>query len=132
MRAPYRMRVKAKWLLCSTAGSDPLRERKKKRWASAVRGSTRTDSSNAPAMTRTRMPILLLPPDGAGHGLIMQRADRLCDRAPDCPRRHVECPAMRFIALCVTCVVFSASGVHAADLVSGTWTTGDGASARVY
>jgi hypothetical protein len=39
---------------------------------------------------------------------------------------------MRFIALCVTCVVFSASGVHAADLVSGTWTTGDGASARVY
>jgi hypothetical protein len=39
---------------------------------------------------------------------------------------------MRLIALCVACVVFSASGVRAADLVSGTWTAGDGSATRVY
>jgi hypothetical protein len=39
---------------------------------------------------------------------------------------------MRLIALCVAYVVFSASGLQAADLVSGTWTSGDGATARVY
>ena len=39
---------------------------------------------------------------------------------------------MRFIALCAACVVISASGVHAADLVSGTWTAGDGTTTRVY
>lgn len=39
---------------------------------------------------------------------------------------------MRLIALCVACVAFSASALQAADLVSGTWTTGAGASTRVY
>ena len=39
---------------------------------------------------------------------------------------------MRLIALCVVCVMFSASGLQAADLVSGTWTSGDGTTARVY
>ncbi len=39
---------------------------------------------------------------------------------------------MRLIALCAAYVVFSASGLQAADLVSGTWTSGDGTTARVY
>jgi hypothetical protein len=39
---------------------------------------------------------------------------------------------MRLIAFWAACVVFSASGVQAADLVSGTWTTGDGTATRVY
>ena len=39
---------------------------------------------------------------------------------------------MRLIALCVACVLFSATGLHAADLVSGTWTTGEGSTTRVY
>jgi hypothetical protein len=39
---------------------------------------------------------------------------------------------MRLIALCATCVVLSASGLQAADLVSGTWTVGDGTATRVY
>ena len=39
---------------------------------------------------------------------------------------------MRLIALCVACVVFSASGSQAADLMSGTWTAGDGSATRVY
>jgi hypothetical protein len=39
---------------------------------------------------------------------------------------------MRLIAFCTACVVLSASGLHAADLVSGTWTVGDGTATRVY
>jgi hypothetical protein len=39
---------------------------------------------------------------------------------------------MRLIASWAACVMLSASGVQAADLVSGTWTTGDGALTRVY
>jgi hypothetical protein len=39
---------------------------------------------------------------------------------------------MRLIALCVACVVLSAPGVRAADLVSGTWTAGVGSATRVY
>jgi len=39
---------------------------------------------------------------------------------------------MRLIALWAACVVLSASGLEAADLVSGTWTAGDGTAARVY
>jgi hypothetical protein len=36
------------------------------------------------------------------------------------------------MALCVAYVVFSVSSLQAADLVSGTWTAGEGAAARVY
>jgi hypothetical protein len=39
---------------------------------------------------------------------------------------------MKFIAFCATCVVFWASGLQAADLLSGTWTAGDGPDARIY
>lgn len=39
---------------------------------------------------------------------------------------------MRFIAFCTVCVVCWASSVAAADLVSGTWTTGTGPEARTY
>ncbi len=39
---------------------------------------------------------------------------------------------MRLIAFWTACVVLSATGLEAADLVSGTWTAGEGASARVY
>src|SRR6185503_6810379 len=40
--------------------------------------------------------------------------------------------AMRLIAFCAACVVLSASGLQAADLVSGTWTAADGTATRVY
>ena len=40
--------------------------------------------------------------------------------------------AMKFIALCATCVVCWASGLQAADLLSGTWTASDGPDARIY
>lgn len=39
---------------------------------------------------------------------------------------------MRLIALCAACMMCWASGVQAADLVSGTWTAGDGTATRVY
>jgi len=39
---------------------------------------------------------------------------------------------MRLIALCAAFVVLSASGLQAADLVSGTWTVGDGTATRIY
>lgn len=39
---------------------------------------------------------------------------------------------MRLIACWAACVVLSATGLEAADLVSGTWTVGEGTSARVY
>ena len=39
---------------------------------------------------------------------------------------------MRLIAFCAAWVALSLSAAQAADLVSGTWTTGDGPSARVY
>jgi len=39
---------------------------------------------------------------------------------------------MRLIAFCAACVVLSASGLQAADLVSGTWTAADGTATRVY
>ena len=39
---------------------------------------------------------------------------------------------MRLIAFWAACVVLSASGLEAADLVSGTWTAGDGTAPRVY
>lgn len=39
---------------------------------------------------------------------------------------------MKRIALCVACVMFSVSGLQAADLVSGTWTAGEGTATRVY
>ena len=39
---------------------------------------------------------------------------------------------MRLIAFCAAWAALSASAAHAADLVSGTWTTGDGPAARVY
>ena len=39
---------------------------------------------------------------------------------------------MRLIAFGAACMVCWASGVQAADLVSGTWTSGDGAATRVY
>jgi hypothetical protein len=39
---------------------------------------------------------------------------------------------MRLIAICAACVVVSASGAQAADLMSGTWTAGDGTAMRVY
>ena len=39
---------------------------------------------------------------------------------------------MRLIACCAAWVALSASAAQAADLLSGTWTTGDGSTARVY
>ena len=39
---------------------------------------------------------------------------------------------MRLVAFCVACVVLSASNLRAADLVSGTWTAGEGAATRIY
>ena len=39
---------------------------------------------------------------------------------------------MRLLAIWAACLVCSVSGLQAADLVSGTWTAGDGPSARVY
>lgn len=39
---------------------------------------------------------------------------------------------MRVIALCVAFLVCRAAGLHAADPISGTWTTGDGRSERIY
>ena len=39
---------------------------------------------------------------------------------------------MRLLAYCAALIVCSASGLQAADLVSGTWTAGDGAATRVY
>jgi hypothetical protein len=39
---------------------------------------------------------------------------------------------MKLIALCTVCVVLCASSLQAADLVSGTWTAGDGPDARIY
>jgi hypothetical protein len=39
---------------------------------------------------------------------------------------------MKLIAFCTACVVCWASGAQAADLLSGTWTAGDGPGARIY
>ena len=39
---------------------------------------------------------------------------------------------MRFLASAAALIVCSASSLQAADLVSGTWTSGEGAAARVY
>ena len=39
---------------------------------------------------------------------------------------------MRLIGFCAAWVVLSASAAQAADLLSGTWTTGEGPTARVY
>ncbi len=39
---------------------------------------------------------------------------------------------MRLLAIWAACLVCSVSGLQAADLVSGTWTAGDGPAARVY
>jgi hypothetical protein len=39
---------------------------------------------------------------------------------------------MRLLALCAVLIGCSASGLQAADLVSGAWTAGDGATTRVY
>ena len=39
---------------------------------------------------------------------------------------------MRLIVFCAAWVALSASAAQAADLVSGTWTTGDGPTAQVY
>ena len=39
---------------------------------------------------------------------------------------------MRLLAFAAAWIVCSASGLQAADLVSGTWTSGEGAAARVY
>jgi len=39
---------------------------------------------------------------------------------------------MRLLAIWAACLVGSVSGLQAADLVSGTWTAGDGPAARVY
>jgi len=39
---------------------------------------------------------------------------------------------MKLVALCAACIVCCASGVQAADLLSGTWTAGNGPDARVY
>jgi hypothetical protein len=39
---------------------------------------------------------------------------------------------MKLLASAAALIVCSASGLQAADLVSGTWTSGDGAAARVY
>ena len=39
---------------------------------------------------------------------------------------------MKLLALCALLMLCSISGLHAADLVSGTWTSGDGTAARIY
>ncbi len=39
---------------------------------------------------------------------------------------------MKVVTFCVAFVVCWASSVHAADLLSGTWTAGDGPQARIY
>ena len=39
---------------------------------------------------------------------------------------------MKLIGFCVICVMCWAPGVQAADLLSGTWTAGDGPDARIY
>ena len=39
---------------------------------------------------------------------------------------------MKLVAFCAACIVCWASGVQAADLLSGTWTAGTGPDARVY
>jgi len=39
---------------------------------------------------------------------------------------------MRLLAIAAACLVCSVSGVQADDLISGTWTAGDGPAARVY
>jgi hypothetical protein len=39
---------------------------------------------------------------------------------------------MKLIAFCTVSVVLCASSLQAADLVSGTWTAGDGPDARIY
>src|SRR5262245_46812212 len=39
---------------------------------------------------------------------------------------------MKLIALCTVCITIGASSLQAADLVSGTWTAGDGPDARIY
>ena len=39
---------------------------------------------------------------------------------------------MKVVAFCAACIVCWASGVQAADLLSGTWTAGNGPDARVY
>ncbi|HZL92202.1 MAG TPA: hypothetical protein VFB99_01115, partial [Vicinamibacterales bacterium] len=39
---------------------------------------------------------------------------------------------MKLVAFCAACMVCWASGVRAADLLSGTWTAGNGPDARVY
>ena len=39
---------------------------------------------------------------------------------------------MRVIAFCAACVVCWAPSLQAADLLSGTWTAGDGPQARTY
>jgi hypothetical protein len=39
---------------------------------------------------------------------------------------------MKFIVLCAACLVCSATGLQAADLISGTWTAGDGPNERIY
>ena len=39
---------------------------------------------------------------------------------------------MKILAFCAALLLCSVSGLHAADLVSGTWTSGIGTSVRVY
>ena len=39
---------------------------------------------------------------------------------------------MKLLALCAPLMLCSISGLHAADLVSGTWTSGDGTAVRIY
>jgi hypothetical protein len=39
---------------------------------------------------------------------------------------------MRLLSYCAACLVLSAPCLQAADLLSGTWTTGEGAATRVY
>ena len=39
---------------------------------------------------------------------------------------------MKFLASCAALLLCSVSGLHAADLVSGTWTSANGTAVRVY
>ena len=39
---------------------------------------------------------------------------------------------MKLLAFCAALLLCSVSGLHAADLVSGTWASGDGTAVRVY
>ena len=39
---------------------------------------------------------------------------------------------MKLLVLCAALMLCSISGLHAADLVSGTWTSGDGTAERIY